>query len=109
MELGVYLEVNFIAQLGNEAFSYVATLYEHEWPLLTIGDRFYVFDFNYELDDSTDDIKLKFVDSYWLPATTFKMYHMDFYNGLIYEKVYPAQNFDLKITENNTYNAMSIS
>jgi len=104
MELGVYLEVNFIAQLGHEAFSYVATLYEHEWPLLTIGDRYYIFDFTYELDDSTDDIKLKYVDFYHLPATIFKMYQMDFYTGLISEKVYPAENFDLQITDNNTYN-----
>ncbi|NLV50270.1 MAG: hypothetical protein GXY20_06195, partial [Clostridiales bacterium] len=98
MELGVYLEVNFIAQLGNNAFSYVATLYEHEWPLLTIGSRYYVYDFAYE---AADNIRMKKVNAKQLPDYLFTMKQMDLYTGYISEQKYAASYFNLEIDINS--------
>jgi uncharacterized repeat protein (TIGR02543 family) len=108
MELGIYLEIDFIAQVFNNEFEYVATLYEQEWPLLEIGDRYYVFDFEYELDSSSDDIDLNNINTYTLPDAYRKMYQMDYKTGLISEKAFLPMEFTYTI-EDDVYHAFSVN
>ena len=59
LELGMYLEVRFLAQALDGKYSYNPTLYEHEWPLWDAGSRSNVFDYSYVLTDNTDDISFQ--------------------------------------------------
>lgn len=109
MELGIYLEIDFLAQLGNGALSYEKTLYEHYWPLLTIGDRYYVYNFNYSLDDGSDDIYLKGDAAYYqIPSSAFIMSRMDLKTGQISETAYSPSDFYYTVKDDN-YHAFSVS
>ena len=37
MEIGMYMEVNFLAQALSGTFSYNPTLFEKQWPLYSVG------------------------------------------------------------------------
>ncbi len=107
MELGIYLEIDFIAQVFNNEFEYVVTLYENEWPLLKIGDRYYVFDFEYVLDADTDDIDLNNINTFTLPDTFRKMYQMDYKTGSISVQTFLPGEFTYTVEEDN-YHAFSV-
>ena len=47
LELGIYLEIKFLAQALANSFTYNPTLYENEWPLYTIVLLENVLDFAY--------------------------------------------------------------
>lgn len=107
MELGIYLEIDFLAQLGKGALSYEKTLYEHYWPLLTFGDRYYVYDFDYELNDGNDDIYLKGASvTYQVPSSAFNMRRMDLKTGRISETVYSPADFSYYVKDDQ-YHAFS--
>ena len=108
MELGIYLEIDFIAQVLNNQYEYVATLFEQEWPLLCIGDRYYVFDYTYVLDDSSDDILLTNINTFVLPDVYRSMYRMDYKTGSISSVVYVPSEFTYTIEEDSLH-AYSVS
>lgn len=96
-ELGIYLEIAFKAQVLKGKFQYNPTLFEKEWPLLTAGKRYNVYDFAY---DSTN-IQLKdTVRSYTLPDSAFQMTYLDLREGDISTKSYETTDFTITFTDN---------
>ena len=83
VEVGLYLSVSFKAQLFScEKLTYQPTLYDNQWPLLTVGAAENIYDFAYERDD--DDLvsyELQGVRSVTLPTAVFEMNYMDMKSG----------------------------
>ena len=50
-EMGTYLEINFVAQIGKEKLSKDAEIYSNTWPLLKLGAEAVPLDFEIEEDD----------------------------------------------------------
>ena len=50
-EIGIYVEINFVAQLGDGQFSTGFTIYENTWPLVQLGAEFVPLDFTVEKGD----------------------------------------------------------
>ena len=107
VEIGVYLEISFKAQLfSSEKLTYQPTIYENEWPLLTIGSPENVYDFAYEEDDPKLKMEVKSARSINLPSSLFDMNYMDMKSGELYGSGsedmgrYPAKNYD-DATESN--------
>ena len=101
-EIGIYLEIKFKAQLfSSDKLTYNPTLYENEWPLLTVGEQANVYDFNYEEDDA-DLLSYEFqtVKTLALPTDLFEMRYLDLRSGELYgadaddEDENPAASFD---------------
>ena len=78
VEIGVYLDVKFIAEALNGKYSYAPTIYANEWPFWSAGQRESVYDFAYE-DDPTYSILN--VTTYTLPSAVYDMYWMDLKTG----------------------------
>ena len=78
VEVGAYLDLNFIAEALNGKYSYAPTIYSNEWPLFTAGERENVYDFSYKDDPSFD---IYYVDTYTLPSSVFDMIWMDLTTG----------------------------
>ena len=101
-ELGIYLEIKFKAQLfSSEKMTYNPTLYENEWPLLTVGEQANVYDFNYDEDDEERlSYEFQTVRTLALPSDLFEMAYMDLRSGELHgadaddEDENPAANFD---------------
>ncbi len=93
LELGIYLEIKFLAQALANSFTYNPTLYENEWPLYTVGHLENVLDFAYTQAD-VKDIKMKRdVKAVQLSDEYFRMQYMDMKEGLdddgnYWEKIY---------------------
>ncbi len=105
LELGVYLKVSFLAQAFDNKYFYNPTLYEKEWPLWSAGSRYNVYDFAYELTDSTNDIFLKGDNlNYELPAAVFSMSVLDLKEGVISTKEYNSTSFTIVFT-NSSFSA----
>ncbi|MGE5473290.1 MAG: InlB B-repeat-containing protein [Ignavibacteriales bacterium] len=99
VELGCYLEINFKAQVLTGTFQYNPTLYSGEWPLLTVGDRYDVYDFAYK---NTDGISLKDkVRVYTLPDSMFDMTYLDLKEGDISKKTYSVSDYDITFSNSN--------
>lgn len=103
-ELGIYLEIKFKAQALSNAFTYMPTLYEHQWPLYTVGVTKNIMDFNYEEED-IQPIKMKRdVKSVRIPDKYFEMQYMDLKEGLddgeYFTQVYEdnSQYFNIAMT-----------
>ena len=102
VEVGLYLSVSFKAQLFScEKLTYQPTLYDNQWPLLTVGAAENIYDFAYERDD--DDLvsyELQGVRSVTLPTAVFEMNYMDMKSGEQFgsdaddPNENPAANFD---------------
>gem|GEM_PF-6899392 len=100
VELGLYLEIAFKAQVLNGKYQYNPTLFEKEWPLLSAGVRYNVYNFDYS--KPKDTIKLKdTVKSYNLPDSTFNMTYLDLKEGDISAKTYKASDFNITFSNNN--------
>ncbi|HWP79638.1 MAG TPA: InlB B-repeat-containing protein [Candidatus Acidoferrum sp.] len=96
-ELGIYLEINFVAQVGNGAVSSSWTLYENEWPLLTAGTRCSVVNF---ISPDTPEIRLKYDNkTFKLPKTFLTMKSLDLREGSWFEQIYPPSNFTVTFTD----------
>ena len=50
-EIGAYLEIKFLAQLGDNKLKAEATLYENKWPFLQLGAKSVPVPHTYEADD----------------------------------------------------------
>ena len=93
MELGIYLEIAFKAQVLDGKFQYNPTLYENEWPLLSAGDRYNIYDFAY---GDAAAIRLKdAVRTYTLPDSTFNMTYLDLREGDIATKAYTSDKYGI--------------
>ena len=101
-EIGIYLEIKFKAQLfSSEKLTYNPTLYENEWPILTVGEQANVYDFNYEEDDEELlSYEFQTVKTLALPTDLFEMRYLDLRSGELYgadaddEDENPAATFD---------------
>lgn len=94
MEIGVYMEVNFLAQALSGTFSYNPTLFEKQWPLYSVGVVENVCDFAYS-QDSVKDIKMKRdVKTVRLPDTYFEMQYLDMKEGLDDNNEYFTKIYD---------------
>jgi uncharacterized repeat protein (TIGR02543 family) len=99
LELGIYFETRFLAQVLAGTYSYNPTLYEHEWPLWSVGSRYNVYDFSYTLTDATDDIRLKgATKTYALPASTFSMKQLDLTEGDVTTESKASSYFTISFT-----------
>ncbi len=105
MELGIYLEISFVAQAVNNMFEYEATLYENQWPLLSCGSQENVYDFSYSTDKAPTVFMAKQTKSFVLPDSVLNMNYMDMKTGDVESKYYDPANFDCIITNSHfTYN-----
>ena len=85
IEVGAYLEIKFKAQaFSSEKLTYDPTLYENEFPFLTIGSIENVYDFAYEEDDEILNIEAKSTRAISVPELLFSMNYMDMKSGEIY-------------------------
>lgn len=85
IEIGAYLEISFKAQLfSSDKLTYQPTIYEHQWPILTVGEQENVFDFA-EYDDSGTKIALEYpvqsAKTLALPSALFSMQYLDLQSG----------------------------
>jgi uncharacterized repeat protein (TIGR02543 family) len=110
MEIGIYLTVKFLAQVGSgKLVSYNKTLYDNSWPLWSAGSQYYTYDFGYTLTKDNDDIFLKGEEtSQTIPSSNYKMERMDFKTGDISEQDCGPDSFTFSI-KNDTYHAFSVS
>ena len=94
LELGIYLEIKFLAQALANSFTYNPTLYENEWPLYTVGHLENVLDFAYTQAD-VKDIKMKRdVKAVQLSDEYFRMQYMDMKEGLDDDGNYREKIYD---------------
>ena len=78
IEVGVYLDVRFIAEALNGKYSYAPTIYAKEWPFWSAGQQENVYDFAYK-DDPTYSIVN--VNTYTMPGVVYDMLWMDLKTG----------------------------
>lgn len=82
MEVGVYMQVDFLAQALAGTFSYNPTLFEKQWPLYSVGIVENVCDFTHDQEEYKD-IKLKRdIKAVRIPETYFSMQYLDMKEGL---------------------------
>ena len=82
IEIGAYLSISFKAQLfSSDKLTYQPTIYENEWPLLTIGDVENVYDFGYAEDDDMLLVEVKAAKEVELSSDLFTMNYMDMKSG----------------------------
>lgn len=83
IEIGAYLKISFKAQLfSSDKLTYQPTLYENQWPVLTIGEPQNVFDF-IDLDDEDLAYDILSVTREALPSDVFTMKYLDMKTGKI--------------------------
>jgi uncharacterized repeat protein (TIGR02543 family) len=98
LDFGIYLETSFKAQAFKNTFQYNPTIYSNEWPLLSAGKQYNVYDFAYEKPSKT--IKLKyFVKSFTLPSSAFNMTYLDLKEGGISTKNYEVSDFNITFSD----------
>ena len=82
IEIGVYLEIHFIAQaFSSSKLTWAPTLYDNQWPLWSAGAQQNVYDFTCAADDSQLNKKIYTATSFPLSATIFDMKVMDMKTG----------------------------
>ena len=101
MEFGIYLEINFVAELLDGMYEYEATLYENQWPLLTFGSQEDIYDFAYEEDEAPTAFMTKQTRKFVLPDSAFTMYNMDMKTGDTESKYYDPADFEYIITNSD--------
>ena len=90
IEIGVYLEIHFIAQaFSSSKLTWAPTLYDNQWPLWSAGAQQNVYDFTCAADDSQLNRKIYTATSFPLSATIFDMKVMDMKTGDL-----STQNYD---------------
>lgn len=81
IEVGVYLDIRFLAQVFNSSkLTFNPSLYNNQWPVWSAGARQNVYDFS--VTDDTD-YSFKTVKTLSLPSSTFRMKAMDLKTGQI--------------------------
>lgn len=110
VEIGTYLDVNFVAEVLNGKYSYAPSIYAKEWPLWSAGQRENVYDFAY---GDAPAYTIQNVTTYTLPTTLFQMKWMDLKTGDAGEENKPnTKNFDANTvhhTDDEKYFAVELS
>ncbi|NMA65572.1 MAG: hypothetical protein GX957_04930 [Clostridiaceae bacterium] len=83
VEVGIYLEVSFLASAFGGTFEYNPTIYENTWPLWQAGARENILGFA-DVKDKDLNYDIKIVTSFTLPTSIFGMRYMDLTNGEVY-------------------------
>ncbi|MBH5319380.1 InlB B-repeat-containing protein [Paenibacillus sp. GSMTC-2017] len=97
IEMGIYLDSAFIAQVGDGWLSAEVPIYEKEWPLYSVGAQDNIYDFVYPQEDT---LEFKFIGkatSVKLPDKLFTMNVMDLKTGETSEKVFDSSNFTVTV------------
>lgn len=83
IEIGMYLDIKFVAQLFSSKLTWAPTIYANEWPLWSAGDQQNVFGFV-----NTDDTEYAFqsVKTMTLPSSTYAVRSMDLKTGKIADR-----------------------
>ena len=80
IEIGVYLEIHFIAQaFSSSKLTWAPTLYDNQWPLWSAGAQQNV----YEFKNTGETYDFKTVKTMALPGSTYEMRAMDLKTGKI--------------------------
>ena len=83
IEIGAYLDVNFVAEVLNGKYAWKPTLYSNQWPFLEIGQSENILDFAYEQsEDIYTQSMLK--ETLEVPTALFEMKYMDLKSGEVY-------------------------
>ncbi|MEK4371643.1 InlB B-repeat-containing protein [Paenibacillus sp. FSL R5-0473] len=101
VEIGIYLEVELGAQLGDGGLSGGVELVDEEWPLYTIGEEKNVYDFAYPQDDELGLLFRGDADSRNLPESFFKMDTLDLKTGITTQETYDSSQFDIQLSGDN--------
>lgn len=99
VEVGIYLEVEIGAQLGDGFVEGSIPVYENMWPLYTAGMQGNVEDFAYQQDEG--DFELFFTEDrtgIMLPDSLFKMKVFDLKTGEDTTQVYDPKYFDIQVS-----------
>ena len=106
LELGIYMQVDFLAQALAGTFSYNPTLFDKQWPLYSVGVIENVGDFA-NSQDTYKDVKLKRdIKRVRIPDTYFEMDYLDMKKGLssngeYFKKIYDDSDEYYVITITN--------
>ncbi|MBR6381755.1 MAG: hypothetical protein IKS07_08815 [Lachnospiraceae bacterium] len=86
-EIGIYVEINFKAQLGDGKFEKEIELYSNTWPLLQLGAEAVPVDFTIERDDDALEIEYEEgTNSVELPEELYSINVMDMKSGEVSEE-----------------------
>ncbi|WP_411735586.1 InlB B-repeat-containing protein [Paenibacillus sp. M2] len=101
VEIGIYLEVELGAQLGDGALSGGVELVDEEWPLYTIGEEQNVYDFAYPQDKSLKVNMAGSASSIAVPELWVTMNTFDLKTGATDTRAYDRSNFDIQVDNPN--------
>ncbi|WP_164848607.1 InlB B-repeat-containing protein [Paenibacillus sp. DCT19] len=101
VEIGIYLEVELGAQLGDGALSGGVELVDEEWPLYTIGEPENVYDFAYPQDKSLRLNLAGSASSIAVPELWLTMSTLDLTTGDTDTQAYDAAKFDIQLDNAN--------
>lgn len=82
IDIGAYLKISFKAQVFScEKLTWKPTLYEHEWPIYSVGEQENVLDFF--LEEDADDLYIDMIEetSATLPTSVLTMKYLDMKSG----------------------------
>lgn len=102
IEIGAFLELNFVAEVLNGALAYTPSIYSHEWPIKSFGDRYDIFGFNVDEKEKLEYDIAAGENTVTLPKETFDMVSMDMKTGESETKNYDSKDeakFEIKISD----------
>lgn len=82
IDIGAYLKISFKAQVFScEKLTWKPTIYEHEWPIYSVGEQENVLDFF--LEEDADDLNIEMIaeTSTTLPTSVLTMKYLDMKSG----------------------------
>lgn len=105
IDFGLYITVNFKAQAFDDKFVYEPTLFDGEFPLLTVGTRQNVYDFSFHpdkkdilyIDDEDADSSTGITMS--LPQVYRGMQTIDLVTGQKTQKTYSFDNYHVTFND----------
>ena len=103
-DIGLYVEVFFVADAGNGKYSYRPAIYDKYWPLYKAGAQNVVYDFTnpdtYNDESAMPLYKMKGVQKTLdLPADLLRMDYLDLVTGKAVAKNYEQKYFDITFTD----------
>jgi uncharacterized repeat protein (TIGR02543 family) len=98
IELGIYLDVRFLAQAFDNTFTYNPALYSHEWPILTAGARRNVQDFAYAQANAPSIAMKRTLRTVSIPKSVFNMSYMDLKSGEDGTAYYGNKDYTITMT-----------
>lgn len=113
VEIGIYLDIKFLASAFGGTFASNPTIYEKTWPLWGAGKKENVLDFAYEQKDAPE-VEWLSVKNLVLPDDLFKMTYIDLTSGKTVEKAYADDDFTISFSNpafsyNKSTNTLTVS